>query len=395
MRVEESMNMVQPNSVASLLAEEWTIRPSSIMPSFAEMMMIHQASQSSHEALGSAINIALRWLNSSNDSPLSATTATLVNMVSAIRRRLRLLATNHRDEIHPLVLYLLERSSLQSSASATVSEALYGTKRSKLVSFADHNAGTSAHGRRIVDLSGNDQTRLALLSALAPYVKHKCYQLHRKYRVPSLDGNGSVNRRNRILGACYLSTAVVLASMKVLCQWRFLAKQSLFFSPSSLLLNQIVRRVTQSDATKGMASQPVSTNAKQSGDCLTYLLTVTVAVSWIAQMRVAWANRRREQRQHLAIRDHSAAGSDTPPPSPPCTIPTSFGKHATKYVDDRCCSLCLGPRTNPTATSSGHVFCELCIRSHVRRFQRCPATGVACKESMLIRLFEPSNTGRY
>ena len=52
------------------------------------------------------------------------------------------------------------------------------------------------------------------------------------------------------------------------------------------------------------------------------------------------------------------------------------------------CLICMGQRVNPTAATSGFVFCYRCILLHVRAEGKCPVSGVKCKEEEITRLFE-------
>jgi peroxin-12 len=64
-----------------------------------------------------------------------------------------------------------------------------------------------------------------------------------------------------------------------------------------------------------------------------------------------------------------------------------------KHIDKWSCPICHESRINPTASTSGYVFCYRCLIMHLRQEgQYCPVTGMFCKESMVIRLYEPTAT---
>ena len=381
----------QLNSLGALLAEEWTIHPSSTLPSFVEMVMMHDAYKSGNEALSSAIEITIRGLASlrgpsSWPRALSATGSQFSVPIVALQRKLQLsieLAKNfvsqYNAELKFIIWYLLERASLQSSASATVSEALYGMKRSKLEPFSDDAAygrPDSSGRQKLVELSGSHKTRVAIICALYPYMKRKCYELFRRYQLQRIEGD-TIWKRSFV--ASYIPVSVILASCQLICQWRFLNGTSLFFDPSSVVFNQIVRRVARSEVDAGNQETTLPLESGTKARSLAYFMSASIAFSWLTQLRVAWVNNRREQRQSA----NCDATMATIPPPPPISMRVML-------PNDSRCPLCLGIRTDPTASSSGHVFCGTCIRSHVQRFGSCPVTGVVCEESRLVKLYEPS-----
>ncbi len=66
-----------------------------------------------------------------------------------------------------------------------------------------------------------------------------------------------------------------------------------------------------------------------------------------------------------------------------------------RHIDKWSCPICHEPRINPTASTSGYVFCYRCLIMHLRQEgQHCPVTGMFCKESMVIRLYEPTQNRR-
>jgi len=82
-----------------------------------------------------------------------------------------------------------------------------------------------------------------------------------------------------------------------------------------------------------------------------------------------------------------------PPPMNPEVLVDDEGN--TRHIDKWSCPICHEPRINPTASTSGYVFCYRCLIMHLRqKGERCPVTGMLCKESMVIRLFEPTATSK-
>ena len=79
-----------------------------------------------------------------------------------------------------------------------------------------------------------------------------------------------------------------------------------------------------------------------------------------------------------------------PPPMPPCVL-----NGADARLDKHSCPICREPRINPTAATSGYVFCYKCLISHLRRQgEFCPVTGMPCPEDRVFRLYEPTAVRR-
>lgn len=82
-----------------------------------------------------------------------------------------------------------------------------------------------------------------------------------------------------------------------------------------------------------------------------------------------------------------------PPPMKPEVLVDDEGN--AREIDKWSCPICNEPRINPTSSTSGYVFCYRCLIMHLRQNgEHCPVTGMLCKESKVIRLFEPSATSK-
>jgi hypothetical protein len=89
----------------------------------------------------------------------------------------------------------------------------------------------------------------------------------------------------------------------------------------------------------------------------------------------------------------STGESSLPIHLPPPQSPTVLVSYPSLPISKDHCPLCHNKRLHPVASSSGYVFCFRCLVMYMRMHgPRCPVTGLACTESNLIRLYEPSTS---
>jgi Pex2 / Pex12 amino terminal region len=334
----------------------------------------------------------------------------------------------------------MERQSLLLYGGM-VSETLYGVKRVKLGKVAEGGGESSSVKRALEPLSRTDVTRLALLTSLLPYLHEKSDQfLRRQLHVASPELATSLRRRAQLLPVFQSALALV----DLYCRWSYLMGRSVHYDVLALALQHVVRRVTEQDKMaspsppltaeavganksegRDAVGDPLSTldtRAHKARQSLVYMMAGTLAVSWLTQIRHAFVTYRRSQamrafqrqvqqqerqpEQHIqAIHDtHSnvegvfaSTGTDEsmwwsgssaiPPPPPEVPLPNAKG------VPTGACPLCRRlNRRKPTASSSGYVFCFACILDYIQRHRKCPITGARCRESDLVRLYEPDPT---
>jgi len=78
-------------------------------------------------------------------------------------------------------------------------------------------------------------------------------------------------------------------------------------------------------------------------------------------------------------------------PIPPPPLSPNLIDEIDSSVDKWSCPICKETRINPTAATSGYVYCYKCIVSHIRNVgEYCPLTGMPCPERRVVRLFEPT-----
>lgn len=450
------------------------INPYSTLPSFLEMVFIQQADTSTRQAMqtgmqslqhilrryssyssaGTAANSPQETSGDKNNNSNNIQEATILNAFRSVWKKISVLwpkrmarvfaaiLQKYPAEIQCLAVYLLERRCLSSTTTATMSESIYGGRRVKVVERqrqrpqhlpAGGNASTPpsrSSVKSLEPLSTADQTRLALVLALGPYLRTKLDAIHRLWsqRRVSFRTNFDWKTRRFFLMA-YPWVRASLQGANWVCQWRFLLGHSAFFNLPSLLLRQVVRRVTQEDkkaAAPPASSEPSTTTTAAAQDGASAVLArsaVTavasaLAVSWLTQMRVAWQHYHRQQRENqqqqqqrrrrLAASTTSSSsqeddGGVVPPPPEPRHKQQQHGGGGGGFEpflrlppkDKSLCPLCRQRRILPTASTSGFVFCFDCLLQHLRRGRggahaTCPITGRPCPESRMVRLYEPA-----
>lgn len=288
------MNPMVPESVGALIAEESTIGPTSILPSFLERMMMEECRKSGWQTLQFAANTLTerlgnieRQLESYQDNLDTARDATMMRWTSSIRRTLQKLSlyivrvVRNRlllplgPEVRFLLVYWLEHKSL-ITLSSTITGALYGCKRTKLVYMPRNSRHTDKHSRSrlkrhpqeehnrrlLRPISKRDCMRLAFFMALGPYLEERSNSIQTllSIRIPNLLRFSDKQRRKMrsILGGVWPLLRVTTKATFLCYQWRYLMGRSAFFDPYSSSLNVIERRVTLQDQQQNKKTQEVA-----------------------------------------------------------------------------------------------------------------------------------------
>ena len=469
-----------PKTVGALLAEEWMIDPLSALPSFLEMIWIQEVDRSTQQGLISGVDylrqtleeeerqqhqqgqllqnhlFPLEDVNRAEEEEVTNTvpwSLKIRRVVETIKRKCTTLGKRimqkYRNEIIAVIIYAMERESL-SRTNATIAEAMYGGHRVQAISTNPKARKTdqpnsqrqpqqdmkTSRTSKLEPLNVTAMTRLALLKAFVPYMKSKLdsllvlsrqnqhyIQRPRSQQQPQPQLHRVVFYVERMLLFLYPYLRATVQGLDLLCHWKFLTGQSFHYDLISLLLGQIVRRVTVQDqpnttvapiesSTIPTASSSTTSSASassergalitgsgktsSSGDMTAsaWLQTsiasgtlLVCVVSWAAWARAEWDRMLREEQ----VRCSSPLGPVPPPPPPPPTLASTVG--APGQDDGDTCPFChTTPRQSPTASNSGYVFCWTCIQGHVSRSQTCPVTGQICTEGQLVRLYEPRLT---
>ncbi len=471
----------------NLLAEESTIDPRSPFPSFFEMELVNSTALSGRKVLETSIDTLiahLRRMGTRTDYSVGSNLYGFGVLRHKVIDILFRLLSQYKAEVQLIVSYIVEKTCLCSNSASTISESMYGLKRSKI----------SKSDGSISEMKDYDKIRAALVLSLWPYLKQRFDMFYERKRdeqrqrrldeVSSLDPTpiASMGRNrqqmypseNRVRNEQEIPKLNIAEKMKrtflyiypflhmthdgmqLAYKFSYLIGQSYYYHPQWHMLGLIARRVTLQDKEDGKKTDRNRKGNDQSNSSDTsnglmdafdgavsdkslLVLKKAVAGGVISLLMVGWLGKlRREIRRHRRQQMNSSLNSDEervqsrnsgrershdhvsndnnvtrggnmtpnigdtiaiPPPLPPPILDQmSISENAdanamVKPTRDRSlCPICLQKRLNPTASSSGYVFCYKCIVLYIREHgERCPITGLRCKETQLIRLFEPSS----
>lgn len=472
--LEDVVNPAVPSTTGALLAEEWTINPLATLPSFLEMFMMDEASRSARKSLDAGMAILREKLQaqlvdtsrtetmSSEDEDNSNTgrrrgrlaflSSLLSRLSSKFAATVAHLIQHYGPEISCLILYSLERHCLRSDSCATISESLYGGRQAKLDRSPDKTDNSAPENRKLLPLTDRDKTRMALLVAVGPYIRHRLFLWYQNLKQQQFSASQEDFGATRLISLLrklrnlfiwiYPMLHVSLSSMDLVYQWRYLLGKSVFFHPYSHMLGLVVRRVTQEDTLKSKSSSgvdsagsslaspnhpsatAVSTDPDPPSSTMTsasapssvrnvavWVLSSAVILSWVSHFRSEYQRQRQElimqqeQEQHHLENGsptnranghrnntsvHRSIQGSTNAMSTVNPPPPSSGLKNT--MPAHLCPLCRQPRIHPTASSSGFVFCYKCLLQHVKDTGKCPVTSRDCGEAQLLRLYEPNHS---
>lgn len=400
------INPLIPESVGGLLVEEWTIDPHSTLPSFLEMAMIEESQRVAWSTLKSIISYLQHRIHRWSQDSLNGESTLMRKLWSrlGIYQMAHYLSENvlasYSPEIRLGIVYFLERRSLLSGSAALISEVLHGGRRVKLGNASSNDASQSndphipRQARRLILMSKQDGIRLAVVTALGLYLLERGEWLHRHFNDhPKFTWLSP--RLRKFLNFLYPFLYSSAKGLNLWQRWQFLLGQSVYFDSFSKWLSLIVRRVVADDTTPNPDSNLVTPsvdtvtpndfffrpilNSPTFQRIFVATLTSMVGISWVARLQLL---RRQYRRLHNFQRGYPSS------PSPPEPLPTGSVPIPPNLPPTHC-PLCRSPRINPTASTSGYVFCFSCLTAALRSRPLCPITGKKCPESSIIRLFEP------
>mmetsp|Transcript_21163 Transcript_21163/g.31802 ORF Transcript_21163/g.31802 Transcript_21163/m.31802 type:complete len:444 (-) Transcript_21163:100-1431(-) len=429
-----------------VILEESTINPRSPLPSFLEMKLLEATLESARKVLKSSIEAiathASQHSQRSSSSRRLSTNDPRSSLSRCISDKISLLILKicraYSLELEMLITYIIERKFLVSGHCA-ISEQIFGFKRSNIIS----------EGNRLKPLRQHDTIKTALLLAIGPYINEKLkrwYEMERERdRHVDAQNNNAMNdhthpSQNRMsqqfgtlyekLRSCftYLYPFLHLSNEGIHFAYNFayMIGKSVYYNPSLHILGQIVRRLTMADMEqkpineKNSSAKPKSTLKLLRGPALSGL-ALAFCLGWIGQFRQELRRRRRRlvaredsiinnsTRRNMGRQHHvgtvergvsisnvnsSSNGNSNipiiPPPLPPALhLQDGIGRIPT---NPSLCPLCNQERVNPVASTSGFVFCYKCMALYIRENgEKCPITGMRCKESELTRIYESTS----
>jgi hypothetical protein len=367
-------------SIPALLAEEWMVQPWTILPTFFEVFLVHQAQSALATTAESSVRLLrdkirawhIRWrqiMDNSNDEhglPSAATTTTAASRASWSLQRRRLYQslcatgsitlhvletalTKYGREILFILRFCLERQSLRMTC-ATLSEHVYGLRRSTV----DRTTGQV----RSTKLDGRAERRLALLSALLPYLVSRV-----KDCVPPPGPKNRTRRKLLLLAkGCLMAQHLV----DVAFLYAYMIGSTHYTGWINYWLRHVVRRVTQAELSSSSSSSSSTTAPVDPSAATTarVLLLSAAALSYAVQC-VSW------YRQSF--------------PTIPAPPPKRFGDR----LPPPGCPICLdlSPIDPTVVPTTGLVYCGRCIARHLRIHRVCPVTKLPIQH--LQRLYEP------
>lgn len=269
-------SITNPRTVGALLAEEYTMNPSTPLPSFLEMNLVDGTADSGRRALGQCLDAVaakcsamVASANAPND--VSGNGGGIVpaqqqqqTMMSAWKIRLATLIARtckqYSPEIILLITYAAQRVSM-SKSSALAEESVYGMKRTR--ARYERRQDGMVVSMRLSPLTEADRVRCALVAALLPYLKERLGLYYRRNKDSatiitspadtSIDSgiNAQMDRIRTKVKAIFLKVYPYLQmtteGASLTYQFLFLAGMTGYYSPSMHVLGVLARRVTRAD----------------------------------------------------------------------------------------------------------------------------------------------------
>lgn len=324
---------------------------------------------------------------------------------------------NGFEDLYTLIILCLQWQSL-SSNDASITEKLYGLKRIN----NNSNSANQSISRKQKMLS---LVLMILLPRLIDKLRTFAQQINEGFQFQSRNENQTTatsttssnivlqyipTRLHQPIQTIYTSieklhyytikTCALLfpyiefsADISVIAyQIMYLCGKSEYHHPVFALLNMKLSktRFLQNTTSNSSTTNIQQNNATTSINNMTNNWSVIIVLTLILTVRTAEYLRSHQyehENQNLSGRLSGPVALPSVPEAGKvgrgCIIPS---------LDSNICSICNHTRHNPCASSSGYVFCYLCLLPYIREFHRCPVTGLHCEEMDIIRLYEEHRT---
>ena len=311
-----------------------------------------------------------------------------------------------------------------------------------------------SYQNKVADLTKYDKTLSALLAAILPYFKERCDKLYNQwkegqpnnnslsYHTPIINNNNNIrtNQNNAYNEAkhnfikLYPYFHMVHEGSIFLYQFAYLLGYTHYWSFSLHALGVMLRRMTVADVRQqqqqrqleqqksgATSTLPKSMPQHMNDDVKTaplqtkltiprllrgavlFSISYTLLSGWYSHFKRELRLRRRrwiagndeDESTSQRTRDNVNQSRSKLPIPPPPMPPILTNADEESIVDRWSCPICKEPRINPTASTSGYVYCYKCLVSHLRNNgEYCPMTGMPCWEHRVVRLFEPTASRR-
>jgi peroxin-12 len=349
------------------------------------------------------------------------------------------LLSEYNEEIFYTLLYCIESHYL-SNYNSSFSENFYGLRRVKLTTnyslsmqrYGNNSTNSSGAteysnqllfninsklGQYFANMRPRDRSFSLLYLIIFPYLKAK---LDRKYNNLTQeigeDGfenvNSAVNSRNMsLLTRCFIKCYPYFHSLveltHFLYQLQYLFEFSIFYSPQSFLLKQVVRRISMEDMQAQQKLQQSAANSLETSGNFNEIWSDSVPRSFLAKLSdlisklgVSAANYAKfgilialftyKFLEWYNSPSNSTIQNQRKLPIPPAALPpqprTETG--VSLPADKTMCALCERERTNPACSPSGYVFCYPCIFAYVQDHSYCPITMIPCNTENIRKIYE-------
>lgn len=274
--------LTNPKSIGNLLAEEYTMNPTTFLPSFLEMNLVDATNASGRNTLHRILDglrakcddvVGAGTVGSAGRSITGASAVLKVRLASYLSR----LLARYRSELMLIILYGVEIYSLAKS-SATAAEGVYGMKRSRVVMERgggnENDDGGDIGGIRLAPLTQGDRVRCAIVAALLPYLREKLAAVYRNQQQPldmENDGGGGGgaspsiasaistptrherirHKVHRVFRTVYPYLSMTTEGASLAYQFGYLAGLTGYYLPSMHMLGVLTRRITRADLQDG------------------------------------------------------------------------------------------------------------------------------------------------